>query len=314
MLKMKYDDGFVAYLNGREIARGNAPASLNWRSTAAGSRDDGAAAQWEPFDISAFRRLFRQGANVLAIHGLNRSADSSDALWLPELVWIDRSGSKPAATAAEYSQPVRLVGNTTVRAAVLVGNRWSPVTSATFFPGAVPASPGNLTISEIHYHPAPAGEADGEAGGGSAGASADADAFEFVELRNTGGETVALHGLRFREGITGAIEALALAPDESVVVVKDRQAFRRRYGDAAGARIAGEYHGSLGNGGETIRLVNAGGDEIAAVTYDDKAPWPLEADGTGKSLEQIDPRSHPDLDDPANWRASEPIGGSPLEH
>ena len=31
-LRMKYDDGFVAYLNGVKVAERNAPASPNWRS------------------------------------------------------------------------------------------------------------------------------------------------------------------------------------------------------------------------------------------------------------------------------------------
>ncbi len=34
-LKMNYDDGFIAYLNGREIARANAPDAAAWDSTAA---------------------------------------------------------------------------------------------------------------------------------------------------------------------------------------------------------------------------------------------------------------------------------------
>jgi hypothetical protein len=33
-LKAKYDDGFVAYINGVEVARRNAPAAPSWNSTA----------------------------------------------------------------------------------------------------------------------------------------------------------------------------------------------------------------------------------------------------------------------------------------
>src|SRR5439155_24891266 len=36
-LRMMYDDGFVAYLNGQEVARRNAPASPQWNSAATAS-------------------------------------------------------------------------------------------------------------------------------------------------------------------------------------------------------------------------------------------------------------------------------------
>src|SRR5207249_8068816 len=37
LLRMKYNDGFVAYLNGTKIAERNAPASATYNSTATGS-------------------------------------------------------------------------------------------------------------------------------------------------------------------------------------------------------------------------------------------------------------------------------------
>ena len=37
-LRMKYEDGFVAYLNGQEIARRNEPGSLQWNSAAKSDR------------------------------------------------------------------------------------------------------------------------------------------------------------------------------------------------------------------------------------------------------------------------------------
>ena len=36
-LRMKYDDGFVAYLNGTRVAAQNAPANPDWNSTASAS-------------------------------------------------------------------------------------------------------------------------------------------------------------------------------------------------------------------------------------------------------------------------------------
>ncbi|HAK97336.1 MAG TPA: hypothetical protein DCM87_20685, partial [Planctomycetes bacterium] len=71
-----YDDGFVAYLNGTEVARRNVagnPPVYNVPATA--SHEAGA---WESFDISTSRGLLVQGTNVLAVCGFNRTIDSAD--------------------------------------------------------------------------------------------------------------------------------------------------------------------------------------------------------------------------------------------
>jgi len=46
-------------------------------------------------------------------------------------------------------------------------------------------------------------------------------------------------------------------------------------------------------------------------TYDDVAPWDIEADGLGYSLILIDPEVNPN--NPSNWQASIPVGGTPGE-
>ncbi|UCD53561.1 MAG: CotH kinase family protein, partial [Phycisphaerales bacterium] len=91
-LYMKYEDGFVAYLNGFEVARGNAPPAdeLTWNSGSLGrlARGDEYAVVFEDFDITAPRERLVEGENVLAIHGLNAGLYSSDLLVLPELVAV----------------------------------------------------------------------------------------------------------------------------------------------------------------------------------------------------------------------------------
>jgi hypothetical protein len=67
--------------------------------------------------------------------------------------------------------------------------------------------------------------------------------------------------------------------------------------------------GNLSNSGETVSLLDAAGALIVSVAYSDSSPWPTDADGTGPSLEVIDPKG--ELNDPANWRASRQSGGSP---
>lgn len=85
-LRMKYDDGFVAYLNGQRVASANAPNNLAYNSGASGDNPDGNAQTFQDFNINNFTSLLRAGENVLAIQGLNNGISSSDMLISPELV------------------------------------------------------------------------------------------------------------------------------------------------------------------------------------------------------------------------------------
>jgi len=83
-LRMKWDDGFVAHLNGTEFERQGAPATAAWNSSAtSGNRDETEAQTF--FEYPVNEGGFVQGTNVLAIQGLNSSVLSSDLLFVPEL-------------------------------------------------------------------------------------------------------------------------------------------------------------------------------------------------------------------------------------
>ncbi|MFT5526663.1 MAG: hypothetical protein ACI9HK_004642, partial [Pirellulaceae bacterium] len=84
-LDVNYDDGFVAYLNGTEVARRNSPATPLFNSTAATPRDDALAAQAESIDITSFLSDLREGDNVLAFQVLNESSSDSNLLLAAEL-------------------------------------------------------------------------------------------------------------------------------------------------------------------------------------------------------------------------------------
>ena len=84
ILRVDYDDGFRAYLNGVEVARANLPTGdVTYDTTATGSHEAGSA---EDFDISAHAGLLVVGNNVLAIQAHNRSLTSSDFSIIPELL------------------------------------------------------------------------------------------------------------------------------------------------------------------------------------------------------------------------------------
>ncbi|HUR47514.1 MAG TPA: lamin tail domain-containing protein, partial [Candidatus Saccharimonadales bacterium] len=85
-LRMKYNDGFVAYLNGVEIARRNSPASPQWNSVATTTRATVSATVFEDIDATPLLSSLQSGPNILAIHGLNSAANSSEFLILAQLV------------------------------------------------------------------------------------------------------------------------------------------------------------------------------------------------------------------------------------
>jgi hypothetical protein len=206
----------------------------------------------------------------------------------------DGSDPSTSGTAQTYSDPITITQNTRVRTVATLGTDTSPIVEGTYL---VPS----LMVTEIHYHPADPSTAETNAGHN------DADLFEFIEIRNTSTGPLPLTGLSFDAGITATASAGTVAAGESVVMVVNEAAFRARYGNAP--RIVGIYTGNLSNGGEQIRMRYPAGVTAFDVTYDDIAPWPVTPDGSGPSLELIDPAA--DVTAPANWRASETIGGTP---
>lgn len=88
-LGMKYDDGFIAYLNGVRVTSGNGPANAAWDSFSDGSHDDGLAVVFEEHDLVAHITDLVVGENVLVVHLMNTSAGSSDLLAVPELRGVE---------------------------------------------------------------------------------------------------------------------------------------------------------------------------------------------------------------------------------
>jgi hypothetical protein len=84
-LRARYADGFVAFLNGTEVLRRNAPLVLNWNSAALTNRQDAEVATFETVDLSAFAPILARGENVLAVHALNSSVSDPAFLFSAEL-------------------------------------------------------------------------------------------------------------------------------------------------------------------------------------------------------------------------------------
>jgi len=293
-LRMRYDDGFIAYLNGVEVQRALFNGTPAWNSAASSNHDDGAAVIFEDFDISSQVRLLRKGPNILAIHGMNSSTTSSDLLFNAELA-AGRSTSiideGLSGDIHQYAGPFPITGSCLIKARVLVpGNTYSPwsgLAEAVFAVGPVAES---LRISEIMYHPADPNT-------------------EFIELTNIGVETINLNLVTFTDGVEFTFPSVDLAPAEYILVVEDANAFEAKYGP--NLPIAGVYAGSLNNAGEQIELQDAAGQVIENFRFNDN--WYDVTDGDGFSLTLKDPAAtDPNaLSQKTSWRPSTTPAGSP---
>jgi len=166
-----------------------------------------------------------------------------------------------------------------------------------------------IVISEIMYHPPGTNVLE-----------------EWLELYNTGSQSVNLEGWQLDRGVHFTFPALtALPPGARLVVAADAETFRARHPGLDGF-LAG-WTGSLRDNGETIGLSDAGRQTVAEVTYAAEGDWAVrrlsapdrygregwiwvaEHDGLGRSLELINPALPNGL--PHNWTSSRVEGGTP---
>jgi hypothetical protein len=172
-----------------------------------------------------------------------------------------------------------------------------------------------VVINEIQYHPAPGGD-------------------EFIELMNITNAPVKLYDPSFPtnawrlNGVGYFFPTnMEIAPNGLLLLVAiDPATFRTRYGVPAGVPICGPYPGALQGNGETLALqcpdhpdfdTNTGTIfipyfDVDAVRFDDKSPWPTNADGSGASLERLVASAYGN--DPINWRASAGVPSPGLEN
>ncbi|MBI1841956.1 MAG: CotH kinase family protein [Verrucomicrobia bacterium] len=314
LLKMRADDGCVAYLNGAEVARYNVKGSSTpaWNSTAdnipAGWRDSLSSLQRE-FPLTPFISRLRAGNNMLAILGVNSNALDDDALFSPKLSITLTIPPATPILASAYTAPLVINSTTTVKARTFANGVWSPITTATFVPESVPAAPANLVVSEMMYSPQ-------SPNAGESLISKSASDYEFIEFLNISAEALDLSGVRITNGVRfnfsdADSSLLRLPAGERVVVPANKAAFQKRYGTNPAVRLTGAYLDSLKNSGERVTVVAKDSSPIADFTYSNQDPWPSDADGTGYSILLNNPFSHPDPAQGQNWRSSAIKNGNP---
>lgn len=85
-LRVRCNDGFVAWLNGREVARLRAPDELFWNSHATARTPDTESIEFIEFNVSSGLDALLSGTNILALQGLNIDAADLDFLLQAELI------------------------------------------------------------------------------------------------------------------------------------------------------------------------------------------------------------------------------------
>ncbi|MCA9214903.1 MAG: lamin tail domain-containing protein [Planctomycetales bacterium] len=337
ILRMKYDDGFVASINGEIVQEKNirdTPWGWNTRATNHANPD---AIEFEEFNITEHIGKLRIGENVLAIRGMNSSATSNDLLFLPGLVsrfltfepspsgkiYYTTDGTDPrapdgtvnaSATLLAKGQTLSFASNTQIvarnfddsdrgRESRIVLTDWGAPRTINYL-----VSQPQLAITEINYNPVGATTAELAVNPNWK----DGD-FEFIEITNVGTTTADLTGVRIGDGARFEFahsNVTSLAPGASTVVVSDTAAFQQRYGNAIS--IAGEFAGDLDNNGEDIDLRSGTDEVIFGVRYSDADPWPVAADGVGATLELVDLNVSPDRSSKYySWRSSREFNGTP---
>ncbi len=135
ILRMKYDDGFVAYLNGQEVASAQAPEVPVWNSSATARRLTDEVTRFAEYNLTEGRGSLRPGTNILAVHGLNLNSTNVDFLIRPELVM---------GSAGNYSvNPGYLLGPTPGSANGSGTAELGPVISFVEHTPALPAQPAD---------------------------------------------------------------------------------------------------------------------------------------------------------------------------
>ncbi len=291
-LRIEYDDAYAVYLNGTRVAS-NLPVDAAYDYYTGSAIEDTVVEMTIPAEALAV------GRNVVAVEIHQANPSSSDISMNLSLAAVRTSSPTPLVLVAGGEQVLRFRARS--------GGSWSALTEVTYLVDTEPATPHNLAISKIMYHPADPTPAEIAAG------FTDDGVFEYIELLNTGTRHVDLQGVFLSGGIdfdfTGAWTGRTLAPGARVLVVDTADAFEFRHG--AGLPVAGEFSGNLSNSGETIVLNTPQETVLREVTWADSGGWSTAADGSGPALVARFPGDPSQDSESTGWRASGSPHGAP---
>lgn len=148
-----------------------------------------------------------------------------------------------------------------------------------------------VMINELNYHSAD-----------------DFDPGDWVELHNPHARSLDLSGWYLKDGREDHVFFLPrstfIVGKGYLVLCQEKEDFLALFPEVEAC--LGGWDFGLGRYAESVRLFDAGGNLVDSLTYGSEAPWPSEANGTGSTLQLIDPGLDNSL--AANWGLSGPYG------
>ncbi len=155
--------------------------------------------------------------------------------------------------------------------------------------------PAKVTVSEINYN-----------------SDETQHSGDWFELHNYGIATLNLSGWKVSNQYGLPVYTIPfgtiLYPGQYLVLAKNMELFQTQYPDVT--NVIGPFYFDLNGDGDLIRLVDPLNEEFLSVSFDDILPWPMIADGGGRTLE-LDSNTA-DLNLPESWFAG-CMFGSPGE-
>ncbi|MBI4648806.1 MAG: lamin tail domain-containing protein [Bacteroidia bacterium] len=150
-----------------------------------------------------------------------------------------------------------------------------------------------ITINEINYN-----------------SSDSMDAGDWFELHNYGNIDIDLSGWLFKDSNDNNEFIFPahtiLNRGQYLVICRDTAKFAQIFPDVT--NFIGQPGFGLSSAGDMLRIFDADDCEVINMEFSGTEPWPLSANGQGKTLELLDP--YGDLNSPSNWFAG-CMGGSP---
>ncbi|MBK9457615.1 MAG: lamin tail domain-containing protein [Bacteroidetes bacterium] len=118
---------------------------------------------------------------------------------------------------------------------------------------------------------------------------------DWIEILNRGNSDKDISGWILRDGKTDNIFVIpagnVLSAGERLVIADSLESFTVKFPTVS--NVIGEPPFSFSNGGDAVRLYTPSGKIQYSVRYKDSAPWPLDPDGTGFTLELVDEPGNP---------------------
>lgn len=137
-MRLRYDDGYVAFLNGTQIASGNSPASLAWNSAALGARNDTLSNTAATTTLANAPAALVPNVNVLAFQMMTASTASTNALLKAQLE-ID---AVTGLTSGYLTSSTRNLTNSAIKTAV-----GPAIVSVTDKPAQPTGGPGSANLA-----------------------------------------------------------------------------------------------------------------------------------------------------------------------